>query len=75
MGDIKNNVQTLTECRCRPWRQAVWRGFGNPPIPAYIMELERKAVPTPFLVFKSEEKSTYQDTSFEDEKIRAEMYN
>lgn len=34
MGDIKNNVRILAECRCRPWRQAVWREFRNSPIPA-----------------------------------------
>lgn len=37
MGDIKSNVQTLAECRCRPWRQAVWREFRNSPIPALTL--------------------------------------
>lgn len=37
MGDIKNNVRILAECRCRPWRQAVWREFRNSPIPALTL--------------------------------------
>lgn len=48
MGDIKNNVRILAECRCRLWRKAVWREFRNSPIPAATLKLAKRLDWLPF---------------------------